>query len=1236
MGEVARYTLTYTPSLDRILPPPTHLQVKIKNTSAVPLRAAYLHGPYTLYVACYPSTFDPNTKQVNEDEEGVPDFEPQLKAGGHWYSKLKVPEEVREDAKRSTHTRQAAGERKSFTWIIEVASQVLFSTTAAVHFEVLVGRDERSVDLGFHGVVGSGQGAPGKLEDHQQGRSRNSAQPKGVFSKAVRLAVDDTESLWNTPAFPEWDEKGQPDLQQGPQHGDKRDASAKADKKSKKQKRIHLVMLTHGLHSNLGADMLYMKESIDTAAKLAREDAKKKRQETRSQRVAESNDFGRGSVDVRSQSVPDLAIAPTNSTVDDEEDEDEEEVLVRGFRGNAVKTEKGIQYLGKRFAKYVLSLTYPDQPFLPVKSSISKSITRTFTNQKPIDQDGKKPIHKNSSIMKDEKHTNHNLPYKITSISFVGHSLGGLIQTYAIAYIQKHSPGFFDLIKPVNFVAMATPFLGLSNENPMYVKFALDFGLVGRTGQDLGLTWRAPTLARKGWGAMMPDFSGDGQKGQKEADPQAKPLLRILPTGPAHGALRKFRNRTVYSNVVNDGIVPLRTSCLLFLDWRGLERVEKARRENGLVGTMVEWGWAEMMGQNASAPRQGLTLRDLFSDSGDESNRAGKTSPDPSSKVPQAEASQGIDDDHHEPKQHQFLDNRPTGDEAYEHEEQQKYPIEQANTMWQGFMSFFKPQASGRQKPSPPKTQKMYRRGQTMKHHGHHGEDGSAQSTSQEGEDSKPGPLVRGPSLYSAKSENGDLMAPPKTTVFESAGDLLNPPLPPREYILDPSARPRTIFHDRVYHPDDIPAPPSKRPRTFLRRQPSKESALSAQTKEDHNRRPSSVQSNDTASEVGTMKIEEKIARAYHKDLSWRKVLVRLEPDAHNNLIVRRMFANAYGWPVVKHMCDTHFAYTEAALTRDEDEVAKERAKPAHEAVGSEGEQVKGQVEPPTQEEIEKTKTASEPMLTRRASAEDPASELKSPDKLHADYKPKERPKARFEDIKNRENRTPSEVRESRDELSDLVSKVSVSGTTATPTSGAQGSLSKLNSSKRTLSKLSRADSGRWSDKFFEGSDDDSDLEEDPEYIKEIEAARRRGEVLTGEQEKALERWSESSKGSKGRKGSERSEKSASSKSGDGKGKTVFREDRMMEEPGEMNQKEEEALEKLESGDSRSKGDEVFDAQMLGLTGVGLGKSVDEQVQAAPESPIRAKGGRRESLGKAEQVALAQAKKEAQEGDVIL
>jgi hypothetical protein len=97
------------------------------------------------------------------------------------------------------------------------------------------------------------------------------------------------------------------------------------------------------------------------------------------------------------------------------------------------------------------------------------------------------------------------------------------------------------------------------------------------------------------------------------------------------------------------------------------------------------------------------------------------------------------------------------------------------------------------------------------------------------------------------------------------------------------------------------------------------------------------------------MRVEEKIARAYHKDLSWRKVLVSLEPDAHNNMIVRRMFANAYGWPVVKHLCDTHFADTYSAMTRDEDEPAIDRAQAVNKPIDEDGEHVKGQemLQPP-------------------------------------------------------------------------------------------------------------------------------------------------------------------------------------------------------------------------------------------------------------------------------------------------
>ncbi|RMZ85821.1 hypothetical protein DV737_g521, partial [Chaetothyriales sp. CBS 132003] len=1002
VGEVVRYKLTYSPGLDRILPPPKHLYVKVKNASAVPLRAAYLHGPYTLYVACYPITFSPFHKHERAEEEGAPDFEPQLKAGGQWTSKLTVPDDVYKDAESSP--REPSGERKSFTWVIEVASQVIFSTSATVHFEILVGRDEKSIELGFHGIVGSGQGTPGRLEDHQQGRARASAQPRGVFSKAAKLIVDDTESLWNTPSFPKFRDERQntAPISKGMQPSEQRHAHTQEDKPGPKQKKIHLVLLTHGLHSNLGADMLFMKESIDAAARQARLDAKKRRQELRAQSAAEAAQFGRDAVDDRSKS-----------------------------------------YLGKRFAKYVLSITYPDQPYLPIKKkTLSKSIARTFTSSSfrgVVQEDDRKPIHKNSSILKDEKHLNHNLPYKITSISFIGHSLGGLIQTYAIAYIQKHSPEFFDLINPVNFVGMASPFLGLSNENPVYVKFALDFGLVGRTGQDLGLTWTPPTLARNGWGAVISGLASTSDNQTRERNPSAKPLLRILPTGPAHTALKKFRNRTVYSNVVNDGIVPLRTSCLLFLDWRGLERVDKARREYGLVGTMVEWGLAEVMGQNASAPKRLLPWNDLFGDGTDES---------------------------------------------------------------------------------------------------------------------------RGP-------EREELNAPPKTTFFESAGDVLNPPLPPREFILDPSARPRTIFHDRVYHPDDIPPAPIKRQRTFARRTTSKDSTVSVLSSSD-TERPASARSD--SSETGSMKIEEKIARAYHRDLSWRKVLVRLEPDAHNNMVVRRMFANAYGWPVVKHMCDTHFAYTAAAQTRDEDERSVERAEPAESAVGPEGEQVQGQLDAPAK--LSAKSAQDHPLLARPQSADDVLHAENDVNKIHNDLK----------DLHmERVQRTPSETRESRDDLSDLVSHVSVAGRTA-------GSYSSMKSGQASasLSRLSRKDSGAWSDQYVEDSESDED---DEQILLELQRAQKRGELLTQDQRVALDRLSTKSSSSKwGASTKPRSSGAIASPADAQRPATLLRlssANVLVTEPDEL---ESIAQSRPVTPEAQS------DNNTLNLVGAGLGKPIEEQI----------------------------------------
>lgn len=876
-----------------------------------------MHGPYALYVSAAPSTHRVDVASgAGARLDGVPEFEPNLKAGAAWSARLKV---------------RGDGEAGETSWVIEVASQVIFSASAAVRFEVLVGRDEGSVG----GEMGrEGKGAKG-----------------GVFSEAVKVKVEDTAGLWNTPRLPEWEGEEEGDKSGGEgvkrvgkieevkkEEGDRVNGEEKADER--KQKKIHLVVLTHGLHSNLGADMLYMKESIDAGAKKAKEEAKLRREKRRREKAeAASGQSSSTNADGTSE----------QKHADEDDTDDEEDVIVRGFSGNAVRTEKGIKYLGKRLAKYVLAMTYPDQPFHSVSISAGESFKAAVTHDKSKDIELGEAAHPHSSIREDPA-TGKKLAYKITSISFIAHSLGGLIQTYAVAYIQKHSPDFFDKIQAVNFICLASPFLGLSNENPLYVKFALDFGLVGRTGQDLGLTWRAPTLARSGWGALV---SGMGENAKKTVehprDPRSKPLLRILPTGPAHVALKKFRNRTVYSNVVNDGIVPLRTSCLLFLDWQGLGRVEKVRRENGLVGTMVGWGWAELTGQNATAAARQEWMEEAKETEAAQASQAeanganGSNTPTRQGRggdVPQPPPDATEDDVRSlkSMKMTRRSSSQQRSSSITKDGELQPPPPQSLSPPITGtattkgpidsFLDFFNPRAKS---PDPPRQSKIYKRSQTVKfddpgRKSDRKTDSSSKTDSSRKTDSDSS-NNHTPGISSALPEDPQgSAAPPRTSFFEAAGDILSPPLPPLSFLIDPSTRPLTIFHDRVYHPEDIPPPPLKPPTTTtnkLSKTPptSTHSTHSVATTASDSSFPPLAEIDSSA-----MKVEEKIARAYHRDLAWRKVLVRLEPDAHNNIIVRRKFANAYGWPVVQHLVDTHFAGGGAALTPDDEEGNEDRA----------------------------------------------------------------------------------------------------------------------------------------------------------------------------------------------------------------------------------------------------------------------------------------------------------------------
>lgn len=689
---------------------------------------------------------------------------------------------------------------------MEVTSQIVFSSSASVGFELMLGEDEKCLS---NGIV------YGTTESHESNM--------GVLNKALKVQLQGTKELWNLPPFPSWDDVEVEGLDGNEKELDPDEQDEIKERRRRKRKRkpkkVHLVIITHGLHSNIGADMLFMKEAID-------------------------EEYKKGEIAWREK------MAKAGEDADREKEEDRELVIVRGFHDNVCRTERGIKYLGRRLARFTLQLVNPGlpEPFIPPPPKLRK--TR------------KNHHHPHLAIPPTIDDYDSTPPFEVTSISFIGHSLGGLVQTYAIAYIHAHHPDFFIHHKPVNFVTLATPFLGLSNENPIYVKFALDFGLVGRTGQDLGLTWRAP----------FPTFTKPSTAGEADT---SKPLLRILPKGPAHDVLKMFRNRTLYANVVNDGIVPLRTSCLLFLDWQGLGKVEKARRENGAVGGLVEWGWGQLTSSGtgrSGSPRAGVSgagpaalasPTNTWFSSKKTGEQLQKEEENPISQAPKTG----------EPTQREV----ETSSEDAESTEQNSAAPNAFTSLLSLFRLTASPTGSSKKRVKDPP--KIYRRSQTIK---------SEPTVKSESADpsAPPSPIMTtatAPDLGASPF----LLAPPRTSILEAAGDVLNPPLPPTTFIISPSSRPRTIFHDRIYTSSDIPPPP-----------PSPEAH----------------------------KVEEKIARAYHEDISWRKVLVRLEPDAHNNMVVRRMFPNAYGWPVVQHLCETHFGESPAALTPDDVESKRDNA----------------------------------------------------------------------------------------------------------------------------------------------------------------------------------------------------------------------------------------------------------------------------------------------------------------------
>jgi hypothetical protein len=119
--------------------------------------------------------------------------------------------------------------------------------------------------------------------------------------------------------------------------------------------------------------------------------------------------------------------------------------------------------------------------------------------------------------------------YRITKISVVGYSLGGLVARYAIGLL--YHKGYFEKIKPMTFTTFATPHLGVRTPSKGYPNHL--WNVLG-----------ARTLSTSGRQLFtIDDFRDTG-----------RPILDVMtdPNSVFIHALAQFERRTLYCNIVND------------------------------------------------------------------------------------------------------------------------------------------------------------------------------------------------------------------------------------------------------------------------------------------------------------------------------------------------------------------------------------------------------------------------------------------------------------------------------------------------------------------------------------------------------------------------------------------------------------------------------------------------------------------------------------------------------------
>ena len=225
-------------------------------------------------------------------------------------------------------------------------------------------------------------------------------------------------------------------------------------------------------------------------------------------------------------------------------------VLVNGLWGQAAHWKTMVECLESRAA--VAAEGDESKPSLPL-SSLSQGGVHVYVSQSNqlfdtydgIDVCGDR-LAKEVTKVVEERQQLGTTPY--VSISFIGHSMGGLIARYCAGKLYDGSSRTMLGLTPKHFVSMATPHVGFS---PQYEDVPLSSWIKKRRG--IKYITR-PILDRfVPWSTSL--VLGSAGKQFFLRDDTLNPLVYTLSCGEYLDALASFQTRTCYANVQMDHLV---------------------------------------------------------------------------------------------------------------------------------------------------------------------------------------------------------------------------------------------------------------------------------------------------------------------------------------------------------------------------------------------------------------------------------------------------------------------------------------------------------------------------------------------------------------------------------------------------------------------------------------------------------------------------------------------------------